>query len=110
VLLAGHGNFVGDGLRDGPTEVERARILQLRDAFGDLGELESPAILRTHRSLLILLSDLVVLCDGQTDYHVSRWIVGHPLCHGGVQKRPVRETWAKFEPVEDDGVVSVEML
>ena len=64
--LTGHGNVVGESLRDGPTEVERARILQLRDSRGDLGELESPVILRTYRSLLVFRSDLVVLRDGRT--------------------------------------------
>jgi hypothetical protein len=67
VHLSGHGNFVGDGLRDGPTEVERARILQLRDYRADLGELESAASLRTYRSLLVFRSDLVVLRDWETD-------------------------------------------
>ena len=65
--LSRHGNFVGDGLRDGPSEVERARIFQLRDARGDLGELESPAHLGTYRSLLVFRGNLVVLCDWETD-------------------------------------------
>ena len=59
-------NFVGKRLRNKPAEVERARILQLRDSCGDLGELESPAVLRTYRSLLVFRSDLVVLCDRRT--------------------------------------------
>jgi hypothetical protein len=48
-------------------EVERARILQLRDSRADLRELESAANLRTHRSLLVLRGDLVVVCDWETD-------------------------------------------
>ena len=108
--LSGHGNFVGDGLRDEPSEVERARILQLRNSRGDLGELESPAVLRTHRSLLVFRSDLVVLCDRQTDYHVGRRIIFQLLCDGRVQKRPLRETGTKLEPVEDDRVVCIDMF
>jgi hypothetical protein len=106
----GHGNFVGDSLRDGAIEIERAHILQLRDSRADLGELESPAILRTYRSLLVFRGDLVVACNGQADGQVGRWIVCHPLCDDRVQKRPLRESGAKLEPVEDDRVVSIHMF
>ena len=56
-------NFVGKRLRNKPAEVERARILQLRDSCGDLGELESPAVLPTYRSLLIFGGDLQSTLD-----------------------------------------------
>ena len=89
VQLSGQCNFVGESLRDGPTEVERARIPQLSDSRGDLGELESPAVLPTYRSLLGFRSDLSMVRDWQIDYHVGRWIVYNLLCNDGVQKRPV---------------------
>ena len=66
VHLSGHG-FVGYSLRNKPAEVERARVVHLCDSRGDLGELESAAILRTYRSILVFRGDLVVLRDRQSD-------------------------------------------
>ena len=107
--LFGQCNFVCDGLRDGPLELERARILQLRDSRGDLGELESPAVLRTHCSLLVFRGDLVVLCDRQTDYQVGRRIVLHLLCDGLVEESPVGNPRC-LDSVEGDHLVRIDIM